>query len=65
MTKDQCLEQSRHWLAIAERGYAVDAKQLGIAANMYARPAVAAAIAQTYATMALSVERESAENLVG
>lgn len=65
MTRTEHLERANHWLEIAERGYSNDAPQLALAANMYARPAVAAAIAQAHATLALSAESDTTEDVVG
>lgn len=64
MTRDECVKLSRTWLEIADRGYRVDTA-IGGAANTYARPAVAAAIAQVYATLAISAERDGADDVLG
>ena len=66
MTRDECVKRSRQWLAIAEARYEPISKmQLGNAADAAALPALAATIAGVWATLAVSAERDGAENVVG
>ena len=57
MTRNEYVAKAQEWLEWAETGYGHNVP-LGNAANMYARPAVAAGIAQVYATLALSAEAD-------
>lgn len=59
MDRDECVKRSLHWLGIAEEGYVEGPVTLGSAANLFARPAVAASIANAYASLALTASTDA------
>lgn len=56
MTKAEYIAKAEEWLTRAENAHSNDAKQLALAANMYARGHLAASVASVYATLAITAE---------